>query len=125
MRHKPLTFQADQLHTLLDGVMLDALRSVAAQMTMDQLHENRAKFSTEVHENIEPVPERYGLQLDSISLTAMDQAAFSSLDENNAFNAVGKRKLAEVIALSKKERAKINSDAEVAVREATMEAFIA
>ncbi|MBL4725788.1 MAG: hypothetical protein JKY83_03765 [Rhizobiaceae bacterium] len=116
------TFQADQLRTLLDGVMVDALRSVAAQMTLDQLHENRAKFSTEVRENIEPVLERYGLQLDSISLTAMDQTAFSSLDENNAFNAVGMRKLAEVIALSKKERAIIDSEAEVAVRKASMEA---
>ena len=41
---------------------------------------------------------------------------------NNAFNAVGMRKLAEVIAKSKKERAEIDADSEVSVRRASMEA---
>lgn len=115
------TFQPDQLRSLIDGMMVDALRSVAAKMTMDEIHENRAGFVGDVREHMGPVLERYGLQLDSVSLTAMDQTAFSTLDENNAFNAVGMRKLAEVIALSKKERAKIAGDAEVAVRKAEME----
>ena len=64
---------------------------------------------------------RYGLQLDSVSLTALDQTPFAALDENNAFNAVGMRKLAEVIAKSKKERAEIDADSEVSVRRAAME----
>jgi flotillin len=44
-----------------------------------------------------------------VSLTALDQTPFEALDENNAFNAVGMRKLAEVIATSKKERAEIDA----------------
>ena len=44
-----------------------------------------------------------------------------TLTENNAFNAVGMRKLAEVIATSKKERAQIDADADVSVRRAAME----
>jgi uncharacterized membrane protein YqiK len=35
------TFQRDELGNLIDGMMVDALRSVAARMTMDELHENR------------------------------------------------------------------------------------
>ena len=116
------TFQRDELRTLIDGMMVDALRSVAAKMTMDELHENRAVFVSEVREMLAETLERYGLQLDSVSLTGLDQTPFASLDENNAFNAVGMRKLAEVIAKSKKERAEIDADSEVSVRRASMEA---
>ncbi len=116
------TFQPDQLKSLIDGMMVDALRSVAAQMTMDELHENRSEFVREVHEALADTLTKYGLQLDSVSLTALDQTPFASLDENNAFNAVGMRKLAEVIAKSKKERAEIEGETAVAVRRAEVEA---
>ncbi|MDJ0826110.1 MAG: flotillin domain-containing protein [Rhodobacter sp.] len=116
------TFQRDELRGLIDGMMVDALRSVAAKMTMDELHENRAQFVKDVRALLEESLERYGLQLDNVSLTALDQTPFANLDENNAFNAVGMRKLAEVIAKSKKERAEIDADSEVSVRRAAMEA---
>lgn len=115
-------FQPDQLRGLIDGMMIDALRSVAARLTMDELHENRAQFVREVREGLAEAMANYGLQLDSVSLTALDQTPFSALDENNAFNAVGMRKLAEVIAKSKKERAEIESESNVSVRRAAMEA---
>ena len=116
------TFQPDQLRDLIGGMMVDALRSVAARSTMDELHENRGAFAADVRASLADPLSRYGLQLDSVSLTAFDQTPFSALDENNAFNAVGMRKLAEVIAKSKKERAEIDSDAEVSVRQAAVEA---
>ena len=116
------TFQRDELRELIDGMMVDALRSVAAKITMDELHENRATFVADVRDMLIETLARYGLQLDSVSLTALDQTPFAALDENNAFNAVGMRKLAEVIAKSKKERAEIDADSEVSVRRAAMEA---
>jgi len=115
------TFQPDQLKSLIDGMMVDALRAVAAQMTMDELHENRAEFVREVRETLGDTLTKYGLQLDSVSLTSLDQTPFSALDENNAFNAVGMRKLAEVIAKSKKERAEIEGESQVAVRRAEVD----
>ncbi len=116
------TFQPDQLKSLIDGMMVDALRSVAAKMTMDELHENRSSFVREVREALADTLARYGLQIDSVSLTALDQTPYASLDENNAFNAVGMRKLAEVIAKSKKERAEIEGETAVSVRRAEVEA---
>ena len=118
------TFQRDELRNLFDGMMVDALRSVAARVTMDELHENRASYVEQVREILAGTLARYGLQLDSVSLTALDQTSFTSLDENNAFNAVGMRKLAEVVAKSKKERAEIDADSEVSVRRAAMEASL-
>lgn len=118
----PRTFNRDELRSLIDGLMVDALRAVAARMSMDELHENRAAFSAEVRTCLTDALSRYGLQLDAVSLTSMDQTPFQALDENNAFNALGMRKLAEVIAKNRKERAQIDADADVSVRRAAMEA---
>jgi uncharacterized membrane protein YqiK len=116
------TFYVDQLREMIEGKLIDGLRAVAAQMSMDELHENRSIFVQEVQNAVSEDLLKNGLSLESVSLTALDQTPFEALDENNAFNAVGMRKLAEVIALSKKERATIDAEADVAVRRAAMEA---
>ena len=115
-------FEADKLCDLIEGKLVDTLRSVAAQQTMDELHEGRGAFVKDVKSALTEEIRRNGLELESVSLTALDQTPFTALDENNAFNAVGMRKLAEVIANSKKERATIDADAEVSVRRSAMEA---
>lgn len=116
------TFYVDQLREMIEGKLVDSLRAVAAQMTMDQLHENRSDFVQEVQNTVLEDLLKNGLELESVSLTALDQTPFEALDENNAFNAVGMRKLAEVIATSKKERAQIDAEASIAVRRSAMEA---
>ena len=116
------TFDAENLRDLIEGKLVDTLRAVAAQQTMDELHEGRGAFVKQVKSALTEEIGRNGLELESVSLTALDQTPFTALDENNAFNAVGMRKLAEVIANSKKERATIDADAEVSVRRSAMEA---
>lgn len=116
------TFNAEKLREVIEGKMVDALRAVAAQRTLDELHEGRAEFVREVRALIADDMGENGLRLQSVSLTALDQTPFSALDENNAFNAVGMRKLAEVIAKSKKERAQIDAETRVAVSQSSMEA---
>ncbi len=116
------TFHVDQLREMTEGKLVDGLQSVAAQMAMDELHENRAEFVQEVQNAVSEDLLKNRLELESVSLTALDQTPFEALDENNAFNAVGIRKLAEVIATSKMERAQIDAEAEVSVRRAGMEA---
>lgn len=116
------TFHVDQLREMIEGKLIDGLRAVAAQMTMDELHENRASFVQEVQNAISEDLLKNGLELEAVSLTALDQTPFESLDENNAFNAVGMQKLAAVIATSRKLRAEISAEAEVAVAQSEMEA---
>lgn len=115
------TFQADKLRELIEGKLVDALRSIAATFTMDELHEKRGEFVNQVRSGLVDSLARNGLALDSVSLTDMDQTPFGALDENNAFNAEGMRKLAEVIARSKKDRANIDADANVSVRKSALE----
>jgi uncharacterized membrane protein YqiK len=116
------TFHPEKLRELIEGKLVDALHSGAARVTMDALHENRGAFVADVRKGLGDSLARNGLELDSVSLTALDQTPFKALDEDNAFNAVGMRRLAEAIAKSKKERAEIEADAEVSVQMATMEA---
>ena len=116
------TFHVEQLREMIEGKLIDGLRAVAAQMTMDQLHENRASFVQEVQNAISEDLLKNGLELEAVSLTALDQTPFEQLDENNAFNAVGMQKLAAVIATSRKERAEITAEADVAVAKSEMEA---
>jgi uncharacterized membrane protein YqiK len=116
------TFHVEQLREMIEGKLIDGLRAVAAQMTMDELHENRASFVQEVQNAISEDLLKNGLELEAVSLTALDQTPFESLDENNAFNAVGMQKLAAVIATSRKERAEITAEADVSVARSVMEA---
>jgi flotillin len=103
------TFDIDALREMIEGKLVDGLRAVAARLTMDELHENRAEFVQQVQNAVSEDLLKNGLELESVSLTALYQTPFEALDENNAFNAVGMRKLAEVIATSKKERAQIDA----------------
>lgn len=116
------TFHVNQLREMIEGKPVDGLRAVAAQMSMDELHENRASFVQEVQNAISENLLKNGLELEAVSLTALDQTPFESLDENNAFNAVGMQKLAAVIATSRKERAEITAKADVSVARSVMEA---
>lgn len=112
----------DGIRLLLEGRFVDALQSVAAAETMDSLHEKRGDFVQKVSDRLRDNLVQNGVLLDSVSLTRLDQAPFSTLDENNAFNAVGMRKLAEIIATNKKQRTQIESEAEVSVRQTKLEA---
>lgn len=116
------TLTSEGVRNLLEGRFIDAIQSIAATQTMDTLHEHRADFVERVGGLLRENLGENGLLLDSVSLTRMDQTPFGSLDENNAFNAVGMRRLAEIIAVNKKKRAEIEADADVSVRHTELEA---
>jgi flotillin len=112
----------DGVRNLLEGRFIDAIQAVAGRLTMDTLHERRAEFAHQIAEQLRDNLSQNGILLDSVSLTRLDQSAFSAFDENNAFNAVGMRKLAEIIAVNKKKRAEIEADADTSVRQTQLDA---
>lgn len=111
----------ENLQNLLEGKLVDAMQSVAASLTMDELHEQRKEFSAQVRQHLTETLAQNGLQLESVSLTRLDQTPFSALDENNAFNAVGIRRLTEIISTNKKQRTQIESETEVAIRQSELQ----
>ena len=117
------TFRPAELAETLEGKLVDAVLSTAAGYTMDELQDERARYTAEVAQMLSANLAQNGLVLESMSLTRLDQTASSALDENNAFNALGMRRLAEIIATNRKERAAIESSAEVAVRQSQLDAI--
>ena len=112
----------DGIRNLLEGRFFDAVQSIAAARTMDMLHEQRVEFVGTVSALLRDNLVQNGILLDSVSLTRLDQTPFAALDENNAFNAVGMRRLAEIIAVNKKKRAEVEADADISVRQTQLEA---
>ena len=115
--------RSDGLHELLDGRLVGAMQAAVATRTMEQLHENRGAFVAEVAALLADSLEQNGLRLDSASLIRFDQASLASLDENNAFNAVGMRRLAEIVSANRKQRASIEADADVSVRQTRLDSL--
>ena len=116
------SFRTADLGDTLEGKFVDALMTIAAKYTMDSLQDNRGEYSREVTEKLSVELAKNGLLLETVAITRLDQTPFHALDENNAFNAVGMRKLSEVISTNKKERAAIEAEAEVSVRQTQLEA---
>jgi flotillin len=114
-------FREDEMQTLLEGKLVDAMQAEVAVRTMDALHERRDIFVEAVAARLAGNLARSGLMLDSVSLTRLDQTPFNALDENNAFNAVGMRRLAETISENRKARVAIETEADIAVRQRHLE----
>src|SRR5208282_3906569 len=83
------TNDAAQLRELVEAKFVDALRSVAATMTLADLQEQRAAFVQAVQTAVARDLELNGLELESASLTKLDQTDTKYFNPNNAFDAEG------------------------------------
>ncbi|MBA15490.1 MAG: flotillin [Sphingomonas sp.] len=116
------TMQPEALKDLVEGKFVDALRSVAAGMTMNQLHEQRADFVQKVQQVSSSDLAMNGLELESVSLTGLDQTSIEHFNANNAFDAEGLTKLTEQIELRKKARNDIEQETRVQIETKNLEA---
>ncbi|WP_028974394.1 flotillin family protein [Spirochaeta cellobiosiphila] len=112
------TQNQDALKTLIEGRFVDALRSVSAEMGLNELHEQRADFVQRVQNTVAADLEKNGLELESVSLTGLDQTNVEHFDENNAFDAQGLTKITKTIEENKKMQNDLRqiSDVEIARR---------
>ncbi|MEP2718259.1 flotillin domain-containing protein [Pseudophaeobacter sp.] len=106
----------DTIHEVLSGALVNAIQNAAARRSLEEIHLDRGGFAQEVAQAIEAQAQQLGLTLVSTSLITVDQSDLSQLNENNAFNAEGMRRLAELVADQRKERVRIETEAETAVR---------
>lgn len=116
------TMQPDLLKDLVEGKFVDALRSVAAGMTMNELHEQRADFVQKVQQVSSNDLAMNGLELESVSLTGLDQTSIEHFNANNAFDAEGLTKLTEQIEARKKLRNDIEQETRVQIESKNLEA---
>jgi uncharacterized membrane protein YqiK len=110
------------LKELVEGKFVDALRAVAAEMTMEELHEKRVDFVQRVQTTVAEDILKNGLELESVSLTALDQTSQEYLNPQNAFDAQGLAKLTEIIEAKRKERNDIEQETRVQIQLKNLEA---
>jgi len=116
------TLQPEKLKELLQGKFVDALRSVAAGLTMEQLHEQRSDFVQSVQASVSEDLLKNGLELESVSLTALDQTARQYFKDDNAFDAQGLAKLTDITEAKREERNRIEQDTRVKIETKNLEA---
>lgn len=116
------TMAPDELRELVEGKFIDALRTAAAEMTMEELHEKRGTYVKRVREAVAGDLTKNGLELEAASLTQLDQTAMEYFNPSNAFDAEGLTRLTEQIERRKKQRNDVEQDTLVAIRNKNLEA---
>ncbi len=116
------TMRVEELKKLVESKFVDVLRAVAAEMSMTEMHEQRSDFVQKVQVNVANDLEKNGLELESVSLTGFDQTDLNFFNENNAFDAEGRAKLAKIIEEKKKETNDVEQTNRVAIERRNLEA---
>lgn len=116
------TMEPSALKELVEGKFVDALRAVAAEMAMIELHEMRVDFVQKVQHVVSEDLLKNGLELESVSLTGLDQTGREYFNPDNAFDAEGLTKLTEAIEERRQRRNEIERDTEVHIARKDLEA---
>jgi uncharacterized membrane protein YqiK len=116
------TLEPEQLKELVEGKFVDALRTAAAEMTMEELHEKRGAYVKRVREAVAGDLTKNGLELEAASLTQLDQTGMEFFNPSNAFDAEGLTRLTEQIEHRKKQRNDVEQDTLIAIRNKNLEA---
>lgn len=115
------TARPEAMRDLLEGRFVDALRSVAAEMTMEELHVHRGDYIRRVKEIVRPEIEQTGLELESASLTSLDQTNRDYFNPSNAFDAEGLTRLTADIEERRLKRNAIEQDSEISIQRKRLE----
>lgn len=116
------TMQPNELRPLLEGKFVDSLRSVAAEMDMSELYEKRANFVQKVQQTVAEDLLKNGMELETVSLTSLDQTDMKFFNPENAFDAEGLTKLTEIVQSKRKIRNDITQETEIQIKQRNLEA---
>ena len=115
------TLEPETLKELVEGKFVDALRTVAAEMTMEEMHEKRGEYVKRVKAVVAADLLQNGLELEAVSLTQFDQTGMEFFNPSNAFDAEGLTRLTDQIERRKKIRNDIEQDTMIQVRNKNLE----
>ncbi len=117
-----LTNRPEDLAAFYESEFLGALRAVAAEQTLNELHENRSNFVQAVQARVAPVLAKNGLELSSVAIRNLDQTALEHFNPANQFDAKGLTQLIDTVEERRKLRNDIEQKSAVAIREANLAA---
>ena len=107
------TNDAAELRELIEAKFVDGLRSVAATMNLEELQEQRATFVKSVQDAVGADIQNNGLELESVSLTRLDQSDIKHFNPSNFFDAHGLTTLTRITKEREQERNQIVRTTEV------------
>jgi len=116
------TLNPKSVQELMEGKFVSAMRSVISDMTLDNLQSSSLKFTNEVHKLVENVVTKNGLELESVSLSKLDQTSKEFFDPGNTFDAEGLIKITEETEASRKKRNDIQKSTELKIEQTNLEA---
>lgn len=116
------TLEPSALMELVEDKFVDSLRSAAISMTMQELLDQRQSFIKAVQESVTEDLSKNGLELESVSLTRIDQTGKDFFNPDNAFDAEGLTMLTRATQLRAKERNEIEQDTAVQISRKNFEA---
>src|SRR6516225_11076249 len=117
-----LTNDAEALRNQVEAKFVDGLRSVAATMSILELQEKRSDFVKHVQSTVESDVKSNGLELESVSLTKLDQTDVKFFNPENFFDAEGLTQLKTITETRRRDRNAIVRDNEVAIAQKDLEA---
>ncbi len=115
------TGKPDELREMMKGKFVDALRAMASGMTLEMLHEQRSQFIKAVGQAVAESLIKNGFELESASLTDLDQTDMEYFNPSNAFDAEGLTRLTDEIERRKKTRNDIEQDTLIQIRSKNLE----
>ncbi len=116
------TLEPERIHSLLSGKFISALRTVASQMTLEEVHENRNEYVARVKEMAQEGLDKNGLELESVAATDIDQTDIQYFNPSNKFDAEGLTTVIEAVEQRRKLRNDIEQDAMIKIRARNLEA---
>jgi len=111
-----------QLSAFFEGEFLGAMRTVAARMSMEDIHDNRAAFVDDVTSLAGAALAKNGLELRSVAIRQLDQTSLEHFNPANRFDAEGLTNLIRIVEERRKLRNEIEQQAVVSIRERNLEA---
>jgi uncharacterized membrane protein YqiK len=116
------TLQEDGIRSLLEGKFASSMRMVAAQMTLEEMHEQRRDYANQVRDLAAEALAANGLELENVAIVDLDQTSLEFFDPANAFDAEGLTQLTESIETRRKMRNEIEQRTLVDIRNQNLEA---
>ena len=116
------TLQEDGIRSLLEGKFASSMRMVAAQMTLEEMHEQRRDYANQVRDLASEALAANGLELENVAIVDLDQTSLEYFDPSNAFDAEGLTQLTESIETRRKMRNEIEQRTLVEIRTQNLEA---
>lgn len=116
------TLEPDGTRDLLEGRFASALRTAAAQMSLEELHEQRQDYAQRVRTAAMEGLAENGLVLESVAIVDLDQTSLEYFDSSNSFDAEGLTQLTETIEARRRMRNEIEQRTQIEIRTQNLDA---